>query len=106
MATIKDGRIFFDKTDFGGVTILGMDIKVPYQELFKWAFRRHDLQYQFHNSEDEGTRDRIDKDLLNDMINICLNKKKDYLIPYCYLVYSIVRAGGWTFFKKEKWNVK
>jgi hypothetical protein len=102
MVAIKDGKIEFDKSDFGGITVFGIDIKVPYQSLFKWAFRRHDLQYQFHNSEDEATRKKIDKDLLDDMINICLNKGKDYLIPYCFFIHSIVRAGGWTIFKKEK----
>lgn len=101
MATIVNGKVEFNKEDFGGVTVFGIDFKAPYQELFKWAYRRHDLQYQLFKNGGNKTRKQVDKEFLQDLKNIIKRKKKYYLYPLAHLLYGAVRVGGGYFWKNK-----
>lgn len=101
MAKIIDGKIVFTDDDFGGVTLFGIDLKAPYQSMFKWAYRKHDLQYQLYKVSQYKSRLSIDREFLSDILCIVKRKKKYYLIPLCYVMYSAVRIGGQAF-----WNDK
>lgn len=109
MATIKDGKIVYDDTDFGGITIRGIDVRAPYQKMWKWAYRRHDLQYQLYKplkafGKNRGkSKIKIDFELFSDMIRISKSKFSIGGLSVAPILYSIVATLGIIVWNNGQW---
>lgn len=102
MAKIVNGQIEWEKDDFGGITLFGIDIKAPYQGFFKYCYLQHDSEYQaWKVGGNSNTRKIIDREFLKNMIKTCKMKGKYLRIPVAISLYGFVRVFGWIV-----WNNK
>lgn len=108
MARLENGKIIFDESDYGGAELFGIKFKAPYQNLFKWAYRKHDLQYQLYKPKSLFGKHRgkskfvVDKEFLDDMVKIAKRKTNKDALAMSYVLYSIVSTAGWIFWLNRK----
>ena len=97
----NDREVEWDDNDICVEKIFGIQIPAPYQELFTWEYRWHDLQYQLAKCGSRKSRATIDRQFYWTLKRKAISKgdkKAELLFP---IIYRTVRMCGWIVWNRK-----